>query len=244
MLVPASPLSPLEILVKTIIEQYLATSYCITFVSDVPFNVFLATGLTYLIPSEQNLVEQILNVSEIGCSDYIVRMQEPQKFMVAFERVVHIGDIRRSDRKIIILPYDEDYNENREIDLSSMVFSMKESNFVANMLMIETLNSESDCKLFDLITHKFVGPDEEMHLPIHLDRWDSCREKFEKKANLFPHDITNLNGKTVKVACITYQPFVLLDIDPAIEPLGRDGVEVRMVEEFCRLAQFSGGLNS
>ncbi|XP_026739805.1 glutamate receptor ionotropic, delta-2-like isoform X2 [Trichoplusia ni] len=161
-------------------------------------------------------------------------MQEPQKFMVAFERVVHIGDIRRSDRKIIILPYDEDYNENREIDLPSMVFSMKESHFVADMLMIENYKSDTNCKLFDLITHKFVGSDNEIQLPIHLDRWNSCTEKFENQANLFPHDMTDLYGKTVKVACFTYKPYVLLDIDPAIEPLGRDGVEVRIVDEFCR----------
>lgn len=180
-------------------------------------------------------MEQIFNVSEMGCSDYIVRMQEPQNFMEAFEAVVHKGNVRRSDRKIIFLPFDEEYNEESDEDLPSLVFLMQGSAFVANILMIENYASnDSDCKVFELLTHQFVGPDEETHLPKYLDRWDSCSQKFEKQANLFPHDMTNLYGKTVKVACFTYKPYVLLDIDTAIEPSGRDGVEIRIVDELCR----------
>ncbi|KAJ8732773.1 hypothetical protein PYW07_015372 [Mythimna separata] len=174
----------------------------------------------------------------MGCSDYIVRMQEPQRFMEAFETVVHKGNVRRSDRKIIFLPYDEEYNEEYDVDLPSLVFSMKGSAYVPNILMIENNNNNvsnvSECKIFDLITHQFVGPDEESHIPKYLDRWDSCSQEFENRANLFPNDMTNLYGKTLKVSCFTYKPYVLLDVDTAIEPKGRDGVEIRIVEELCR----------
>lgn len=234
MLHPATSLLPIELLLNTIIEQYFASAYCITFFSDLPIKFCSPIGFTYLVPNEENLVEQIYNVSEMGCSDYIVRMQDPQKFMTAFETVVHIGNIRRSDRKIIIVPYDEQYNEKNDVSLPSMVFSMKESSFVANMLMIINRKSDSDCRSFDLITHKFVGVEEDSHIPVYIDRWDSCTQEFENNANLFPHDMTNLWGKTLKIACFTYKPYVLLDIDPAIEPLGRDGVEIRIVDELCR----------
>ncbi|KAJ8732006.1 hypothetical protein PYW08_014736 [Mythimna loreyi] len=178
---------------------------------------------------------QIFNVSEMGCSDYIVRMQQPQSFMEAFETVVHKGQVRRSDRKIIFLPYDEEYNEGYDVELPSLVFSMKGSAFVPNILMIENYASnDSDCKIFDLITHQFGGLDDETNIPKYLDRWDSCSQEFENRANLFPNDMTNLYGKTLKVSCFTYKPYVLLDVDTAIEPKGRDGVEIRIVEELCR----------
>uniref|UniRef100_A0A2H1V256 SFRICE000831.1 n=1 Tax=Spodoptera frugiperda TaxID=7108 RepID=A0A2H1V256_SPOFR len=226
---------PLELLLKTIITQYLESAYCITVLSDKPLSLPFTNSFIYLIPDEENLVEQIFNVSEMGCSDYIVCMRDPQNFMTAFERVVHIGNVRRSDRKVIILTYDEEYNENSDENLPSLIFSMKGSENLANMLMVVNHNSNnSDCKAFDLVTHQFVGPDDMSNLPIHLDRWDSCTQQFENDANLFPHDMTNLYGKTVKVACFTYKPYVLLDIDTAIEPLGRDGVEIRIVDEFCR----------
>lgn len=226
---------PLQLLLNTIITQYLESAYCITVLSDKPLSLPFTNSFIYLIPDEENLVEQIFNVSEMGCSDYIVCMRDPQNFMTAFERVVHIGNVRRSDRKVIILPYEEEYNENSDENLPSLIFSMKGSENLANMLMVVNHNSNnSDCKAFDLVTHQFVGPDDMSNLPIHLDRWDSCTQQFENDANLFPHDMTNLFGKTVKVACFTYKPYVLLDIDTAIEPLGRDGVEIRIVDEFCR----------
>lgn len=230
-----SSLLPLELLLNTIIRQYLESAYCITIISDVPLTFSLPINFISLIPNKENLVDQVYNVSEMGCSDYIVRMQHPQNFMTAFERVVHTGKVRRSDRKIIFLPYDEEYNEAYDIDLPSLVFSMKGSTYVANMLMIvNVVRNNSDCKSYDLITHQFVGPDEQTHLPKYLDRWDSCSQEFENHASLFPYDMTNLYGKTLKVACFTYKPYSLLDIDPAIEPSGRDGVEIRIVDEFCR----------
>nr|XP_021194150.2 ionotropic receptor 21a [Helicoverpa armigera] len=236
MLVSTPALVPLEILLNTIINQYLQSAYCITVFSETPFTFILPTSFISLIPNETNLVEQIFNVSETGCSDYIVRMRDPQIFMEAFERVVHIANVRRSDRKIIFLPYDEEYNEENDVNLPSLVFAMKGSKYLANMLMIVNHASvNQDCKIFNLVTHQFVGRSEEAtHLPKYLDSWDSCTQKFENEANLFPHDLTNLYGKVVRVACFTYKPYALLDIDPAIEPLGRDGVEIRIVDELCR----------
>lgn len=231
----ASALLPIELLINIIIKQYLETAYCVTFISEVPLSFALPSSFISLTPNEENLVGQLLNVSEMGCSDYIVRMKEPQNFMAAFESVIHKANVRRSDRKIIFLPFDEEYNEHYNINLFSLVFSMKGSTFVPNMLMIVNVASKnSDCKTFEMITHKFVGPDEETHLPKTLDRWDSCSQEFKNQANLFPHDMTNLYGKTVKVACFTYKPYVLLDLDTAITPSGRDGVEIRIVDELCR----------
>lgn len=231
----SSSLLPLELLLNTIIRQYLESTYCLTIISDAPLAFSFPNSFISLIPNDENLVEQVYNVSEMGCSDYIVRMQDPQKFMTAFETVVHTATIRRSDRKIIFLPYNEEYNEGYDIDLPSEVFSMKGSTYVANMLMIvNAASNNSECKTFDLITHQFVGPDEQTDLPKYLDSWNSCSQEFENHANLFPHDMTNLYGKTLKVACFTYKPYVLLDIDPAIEPSGRDGVEIRIVDELCR----------
>ncbi|CAH2075338.1 unnamed protein product, partial [Iphiclides podalirius] len=46
--------------------------------------------------------------------------------------------------------------------------------------------------------------------------------------------MSNLYGKVVKVSCFTYKPYVLLDLNPAVVPYGRDGMEIRIVDEFCR----------
>lgn len=232
MMFPIVHLTPLELLVNTLISRFLVSSYCITFFSEVSLTFSAPIGFTYIIPDEENLVQQILQVSEMGCSDYIISMKEPQKFILAFEKVIHLGNVRRSDRKIIILPYDVDEND---ANWAAKVFSMKETSFVANMLIVAKYKSDGECILFDLITHKFVGADEQVNELLYLDRWNSCTGKFENQVDLFPFDISNFYGKTLKVACFTYQPYVILDIDTALEPLGRDGIEIRIVDEFCRL---------
>ncbi|KAM3962355.1 glutamate receptor ionotropic, delta-2 [Aphomia sociella] len=226
-------LIPIEILIETIINQYLSKSYCVTVISEEPFNFNVSTCFTYIIPyATGNLTKQILDVSEMGCSDYIVRMREPRDFMISFDEVNHLGNTRRSDRKIVFLPTD-----NRETDIPNLlnILTLKETGFLANLLLIiPTFKNSSDCISYELVSHKFVGPDDESHQPLYIDRWNSCTRQFEYNSNLFPHDISNLYGKTLKVACFTYKPYVLLDLDPAVEPLGRDGTETRIMDEFCR----------
>lgn len=232
MWLPNIQLSPLELLLDVLIKQYLSSTYCISFVIDTSVTFQSAMSFIYLNPDEELLVKQILQVSEMGCSDYIVLMKEPQKFITALERVIHLGNVRRSNRKIIFLPHDANVSG---ASLASKLFSLKGSAFVANILMVAYPNKNDQvCALFDMITHTFVGNDDQVHTPLYLDRWNSCTRQFEKQTNLFLHDMKNLHGKTLKVATFNYKPYALLNLDTAIEPLGRDGIEIRIVNEFCR----------
>nr|AST36230.1 putative ionotropic receptor IR41a.2 [Hedya nubiferana] len=234
MLIPPSIHLPIEILANTLIYSYLQSSFCLTFVTETDLAVNLPSNLSSMRiqPNDSDLVNQILYASEKGCSDYIIQMHEPEDFMVAFEKVNHLGDIRRSDKKLIFLPMqDEIYNASVLTDM----LSLKQTSFVANILLVvPAVQSSDDCEFYDMITHKFVGHDEEIHKPLYLDRWDSCAGHFQKAMNLFPHDMSNLYGKTVKVTAFTYKPYVLLDLDPSLNPIGRDGIDIKAIDEFCR----------
>ncbi|KOB75066.1 Ionotropic receptor [Operophtera brumata] len=207
--------SPLGILLHALINQYLADSYCLTLVLEQPIDFKINIIYTYVTPNNETLDEltdQLFEVSEKGCSDYIVYMSDPQKFMAAFDQVSRRGNTRRSNRKIIILPYS---TADSYVNQSLGLFSMKESTFVANMLLIlPAQQEEKTCELYDLVTHEFVSLDNDQ--PLYLDQWDSCTQKFIKNVNLFPHDLKNLNGRIVRVACFTYKPYSLLDLDTAL----------------------------
>lgn len=232
MLQVISPLTPLEILLQTIFREYLISSYCLTVVSEKPLNFPVDISFTYIALKDGEIFpEQLLEVSENGCSDYVVQMEEPTKFMEAFEMVNHMGNVRRSDRKIVFVPYSDGLATIKHM---LQILSLKETSFVANILLILPSEEESSCSYYDLVTHKFVGPENETAQPYYLDKWDTTSLKFENNANLFPHNMENLHGKIVKVACFTYKPYILLDLDKTQAPLGRDGTEVRIVDEFCR----------
>ncbi|CAH2107304.1 unnamed protein product [Euphydryas editha] len=226
----------IEILLQAIITNFLNSYICVTMVLE--NNIILKVPGSFMslyANNSDDLSYLMLNASEMGCSDYIVQLSEPKIFITAFEKVVHMGNVRRSDRKIVMLPT---INENL-VSVNSKekllnVLSMKETSFIANVLLILPSDSHSECEIYDLITHKFVGPGEDSNEPVYLDKWNSCTSKFDKNVNLFPYDMSNLYGKVVKVAAFTYKPYVLLDIDTNITPRGRDGVDMRIVEEFCR----------
>uniref|UniRef100_A0A0V0J120 Putative ionotropic receptor IR41a.2 n=1 Tax=Cydia pomonella TaxID=82600 RepID=A0A0V0J120_CYDPO len=234
MLIPSTIYFPIEILLNTIINNYLQTSFCLTFVTETELMINLPLNMSSMriIPNNSELVQQILETSEKACTDYIIQMDEPRNFMIAFDKVNHVGDVRKSDKKLIFLPLeDEFYNPSVLTDL----LSLKETGYVPNILLITpTGQKSSDCKVYDMITHTFVGAEEQIQNPLYLDRWDCCTEVFEKEVNLFPHDMSNLYGKKVKVGAFTYKPYVLLDLEPSLAPLGRDGIDIRFIEEFCR----------
>lgn len=236
-MIAAATLLPIEVFLQTvIIKQYLTSSYCVSVIAESPLDVNFLVPFAYIdINGTQDFNNRLLEVSEMGCSDYVIKIRNPSFFMSAFDNVTHTGNARRSDKMLIFVPFDEnDYNNDNKNSLLD-ILSLKATGFVANVLLILPDNSDTGrCTNYNLVTHKFVGPDEEVSDPIYLDKWNSCTEKFEKNVNLFPHDMTNLYGKTVRVSCFTYKPYVFLDLDTRITPHGRDGTEIRIVEEFCR----------
>lgn len=235
-MISAASLLPIEVFLQTVIvKQYLASSYCVSVVADSPLDVNFQVPFAYInVNGTEDFNDRLLEVSEIGCSDYIIKIRNPSFFMSAFDNITHVGNARRSDKKLIFLALEEnDYNGNENSLLE--ILSLNETGFVANILLIlPDDNSIDGCRNYNIVTHKFVGSDEEVSDPIYLDKWNSCTEKSEKNANFFPHDMTNLYGRTVKVSCFTYKPYVFLDLDTRVNLLGRDGTEIRIVEEFCR----------
>ncbi|KAG7299522.1 hypothetical protein JYU34_016485 [Plutella xylostella] len=165
-------------------------------------------------------------------------MSDPQKFVSAIEQVNHLGNARRADKIMIFLPMDKDSDPKVLLDL----LLLKEMAFVANLLLILPTNSTEStdkCESYDIVTHKFVGADAQANDPLYLDSWDACTQQLKTNTNLLPHDISNLQGKTLKVATFTYQPYTIVDIDPAKTPAGYDGLELRVLTEFCRLVNCS-----
>nr|QMS80362.1 ionotropic receptor [Histia rhodope] len=222
---------PIEILLKIILQKYFINSYCITVVSEDSIQLKTSIPFIYAIPND-NFVDLLLNSSDIGCSDYIVNMKNPQEFMKAFEKVTHLGLLRKSDRKILILTHSKSYNA-QDKDAILKVLSMNETRFVANILLVIQADVNEKCYIYDLITHQYVGKDD-VRKPIYLNQWNSCTG-FTNNVSLFPHyNMSDLYGKTLKLACFNYEPYSLLDLDTSVDPLGRDGMEVRVMDEFCR----------
>ncbi|KAG7299521.1 hypothetical protein JYU34_016484 [Plutella xylostella] len=81
---------------------------------------------------------------------------------------------------------------------------LNEITLLANLLLILPANSTDNCESYDIVTHKFVGADDEVNDPLYLDSWDACTQQLKTNSNLLPHDISNLQGKTLRIATFTW----------------------------------------
>ncbi|CAG9115371.1 unnamed protein product [Plutella xylostella] len=159
-----------------------------------------------------------------------IDMKHVVKFISAFEKVNRLGNIRRGNKILLFLPMDKESDPKVFLDL----LLLKEIALVANLLLIVPANSTENCESYDIVTHKFVGADAQANDPLYLDSWDACTQQLKTHKNLFPHDISNMHGKTLKLATFTYKPYVVLDLDNTTVPGGYDGLEMRVMAEFCR----------
>ncbi|XP_048485863.1 uncharacterized protein LOC119691976 [Plutella xylostella] len=217
-------------LLQIILQKYMSHSYCLSIISE--NNVYLPTNTTSVRFGTIDL-DNILATLDMGCSDFVIQVDDPIHFAIVLEKVLFLSNTRRGDRKFIFVPKRLDDSDELLNVLQTGIFT-----YIPNVILIVPTNkkveADENCEDYDIVTHKFVGPyEEDIKIPIVLDRWNSCRKVFERNENLFPHDIANMYGRTVKVACFMYPPFVILNLDKQVSRNGRDGLDMRVVDELC-----------
>nr|AXY83436.1 putative ionotropic receptor 7 [Conopomorpha sinensis] len=233
----------LDMLLKLIYTKYMNQSYCVVIVSENALQVNIKlNSFSYINPrflSNDEFTERLLSLSDNGCSDYLVQMEQPELFMAAMKNVTHNGSVRRSDRKLVFLPTEQ----NNTINLLDLL-NLDEALHFANILLVVPGNSVTndkesvemlECSSYDFVTHKFVGEDVDIRNKHFIGSWNSCSGFSDEMTNLFPHDMTDMKGRSLSVAAFTYEPYSIFDIDKNIEISGQDGIEVRIIDEFCRL---------
>ncbi|XP_048485868.1 uncharacterized protein LOC125490501 [Plutella xylostella] len=218
------------LLLQIIFQKYLSQSYCINIVSEL--NIYFPSNTTSVRFGNIDS-DNILATLDMGCSDFVIQVDEPIQFVRVLEKVLFLSNTRRSDRKYIFVPRRLDDADKLLAVLQTEIFA-----HIPNVILIVQTNEKAeaneDCEKYDIVTHKFVGPNEEgVKTPIVLDHWDSCSKDFEINANLFPHDMANMGGRITKVACFNYNPFVILNLDEQVARNRRDGLDMRIVEDFC-----------
>nr|AVH87292.1 ionotropic receptor 4 [Holotrichia parallela] len=161
-----------------------------------------------------------------GCQGIIVVNEDPVGIFEKLEYEMKLGKERFHHRKYLFLP------TRSQADEVLNIFQSPAAKFVANVLAIK-LNSikysnrfGSEESVFDLYTHKYVGPEGSTEDVIWLDRWYSTNETFMVNANLYPDKLQNQQGRSLKIATFTYKPYSIADPP--------DGTELLIPLEYAR----------
>lgn len=223
----------LKILVNIIVQEYLLKTYCVTIVTDDVTDMFLEKiGIPFLYyassSDEDTMQSLILKSLDLGCSDFIINIDNPETFIAQFEENIHATNQRRGNRKLIFVP--NEYNPNSREGLIHLL-KTPAVEFVPDILLILPINETgegSNETMYELGTQKYLSERE----LIVLDVWRSESQSFEKKTNLFPDKVSNLQGRTVKMATFNYKPYSIFEFDENNNTIV-DGTEYRAAREFC-----------
>lgn len=113
---------------------------------------------------------------------------------------------RYNNRRIIVVT-------DRNGDAMNKIFATRSLQFVTNFLLLfwnKTIHNEINstdsqllhpdtCSKINLYTHKYVGIENDSHLPLLLDTFDGCANIFERNASLFPDKLTNQHGRPLRI---------------------------------------------
>lgn len=226
----------LQILVNIIIQDYLIKTYCVTIITDDVTDIFLEkTDIPFLYYSstsdEDTMQSLILKSLDLGCSDFIINIDNPEIFVAQFEENIHLTNQRRGNRKLIFVPNEHNPNSREEL---IQLLTIPAVEFVPNILLILPFNKTSEGSnetSYELGTQKYLSNIDNSELII-LDVWSSESRSFEKKANLFPDKVSNMQGRTIKMATFNYKPYSIFELDENNNTVV-DGTEYRAAREFC-----------
>ncbi|XP_055633898.1 glutamate receptor 1-like [Toxorhynchites rutilus septentrionalis] len=173
---------------------------------------------------------------ELGCNVFIVHQDSIINFMDRFIEFHDDATYRNPDKTVIMLM---DGMQSNEKNLLAELCEHSNLVEIMNLLILKpTANMES----IDLLTHRFVGTIEESVELILLDVFDVDNKTFRYGQVLFPDKISNMLGKSVRLATVNFPPLVILRKSESGNPLVRAGNQIYemsgndglLVVEFCR----------
>nr|WVD93706.1 ionotropic receptor 41c.1 [Graphosoma rubrolineatum] len=201
---------------KLVSKIFLDMPECVQVVlSDFTF-LKLPSNFVYLRVqyNSSNLFSSLRASYKMKCMGYLIDENSANDFLTTLGEA-RSSALERHTPRIVVVP-------NRRGNYSANVFMHPESKYIPDMIVIQII-ADSKCETgveMELMTNSFhnksIFPEGE-----RLGVWPVDEIVF------FPDKLSNLNGKELIIAALHYPPYVLL---PEF-----DGLDVRIVYEFCQL---------
>ncbi|XP_055633896.1 uncharacterized protein LOC129774213 [Toxorhynchites rutilus septentrionalis] len=187
-------------------------------------------------PNRDTVFNPLLAGVELGCNVFIVHQDSIIGFMDQFIECHDEATYRNPDKYIILLmdgaQFDEPILVNKLCDHPNLLEIM-------NLLILRpTANMES----IELLTHRYVGPVEQSTDLLLVDIFGIGNNTFRYGNQFFPDKISNLQGKSIRLATFDIVPHIILQKSESGGPLVKlgnqaydmDGVDGRLMVEFCQ----------
>ncbi|KAG4072849.1 hypothetical protein HA402_002592 [Bradysia odoriphaga] len=254
----------LEQLLTHIILKYFIQLYCVCVVSntldanhmiEINFN-WIHEGEKYpqmiwlkydAQESNQSNVDDLIRMSiDSGCQAFIASPNTVIDFLDAFENVRFTSKNRYHLVHVVALPTSTD----KSAEYIQEILNHPSVQDIPNILIISPSVRKNETagdfegRFYDLITSTFVSRYNSQDRRL-LDTFDTLNERFVDNANLFPEKFSDLEGRPVRLAMLSYNPNSLWEKVPAgfgnanlvgsdeEKNMITDGTETTMITSFC-----------
>lgn len=203
----------LLVLLKFVISTYLQRSRCLIAFSNENFNLQLEIPFLTIKVINGTYPRDVL-LKSFGCEDMFIETNEPSKFLDDFEDLISKHKQRFTSRRYLFLSDRSDENFKRFFRNNNLKFILDIlyviPRFTDSPSNVQKIGQMKDNVAYELWTHEFGGPENKFCKPRLVDVWFSKNSSFLYNNYLYPDKISDQNGKTIKVATITYPPYAVV----------------------------------
>lgn len=195
----------ISILTNLILTRYFNLSRCVVTLTNEILHLDSLETVTFVhLLVNDNKIPVDLFFRRHGCQGFIIQTKNALEVFENLEYQMRHNSERFNNRRYLFLP--SSFGENREIE----VFKSKDLYFVTDILVLSNKEENSEV-VYQFLTHKYVGKENHSEI-IVLDEWFSNNGSFLKGNNLYPDKISNLQGRTIRIATFTYLPLTYVGI--------------------------------
>lgn len=194
-------LQNISTLLGLILNQYFNNFRCIFLLTDknLPLDTSkIIIPLVNLKISNKSIPTDLF-FRYFDCQGIVIQTKNCLEVFENVEKEIRKHMERYNNRRYLFLP--SSCEEIKEND----VFQSKELHFVADLLVM-SYSKEKYEEQYEFLTHKYVGVKNNSEV-IVLDKWFANNNSFLKGNNLYPDKISDMQGRTLRLATFTYLPY-------------------------------------
>ncbi|XP_062557000.1 uncharacterized protein LOC134221842 [Armigeres subalbatus] len=173
----------------------------------------------------------IIQAIELGCTVFIVDEGSAFHFLDNYIPILDETLFRRPEKSVLVAVQSTGLRQSEFLEAVQGHPALLE---IANLLLVVPNGAD-----YELITHRYVGNVPESLKWMLLDTYDHGTESFKQRANLFPDKMSDLMGRTMKVATFFLLPWSMMR--PTDEGIVKymnqkytiDGLDGYILVQFC-----------
>lgn len=193
----------LDILANLIIQAHFQNTGCLIIFTDEENSFHYSGNIPVLVfKIGYDYDRSNCYIHHFGCQGIIMKTNNPISHFKDFENDIKYSTERYNKRRYLLLEGSSMKENLADILLTDEII------YVADIDVIEGNFNKIEEWIFSIWTHSYVGDDSRQK--VLLDLWYSKNKTFRNTNDLFPNKLKDQQGRPLRMATFTYEPYSIV----------------------------------